>query len=225
MQQEVSRIEKSTSRRPDKRYFVPDFSPQDRSALKKMKPRYIFVAESPHINEVESDVLEERRPLCGAAGRQWWGLLSELLEGQTNTDVELKRILKFCLDHQIVVMNAVQFPLDPKIDKLFPGAEPVKNLGFSKLNGAYSFKKLKNTRSVQDAVSSLGERLQHPSLKDVPIHCLGNDSEWFVSRALGASEIALRLGEKIPHPSAWWRRGGLFGKMARERLSRIFKIQ
>jgi hypothetical protein len=187
-----------------------------------MKPRFVFVAESPHISEVEPDELGQRRPLCGAAGKQWWGLLTKLLEGTENSDVSLKHLLDFCSRHDIAVMNAVQFPLDPKVSKLFPKADPVKNLGFCKVSGEYSHKKLKKSDPVQSAILALRTRLQHPSFKDATIHCLGNDSEWFVLQALGQDEAFERMGEKIPHPSAWWRQGGLFGRIAQQRLSQIF---
>lgn len=202
------------------RFFVPDLSPQSRKELKAVRPRVIFVGESPHVNEVEADSLEQRRPLCGSAGRQWWSLLSELLEGCPDPDVSLKRQMELCSRYRIAILNAVQYPLDPKIAATFPGADPVKNLKFGKLTGEHSFKKWKTNRRIQAALDSLRTRLSHPALLNVPIHCLGNDAEWFVSHALG-QEAFDRMGEKIPHPSAWWRKGGYFGKVARERLGKI----
>jgi hypothetical protein len=202
----------------DHRFKVPDLSPQARPFLSKMKPKWVFVAESPHLHEIEPESIDHRRPLCGKAGQVWWRLLSELLEKETSTEVSLERLLKFCWDHQIVILNAVQFPLDPKIAIKFPEADPVKNLGFSKASGPHSFKKLKSSRPVQQALDSLGKRLRHPALKEVPVICLGNDAEWFVRQALVEEEISARLKEKVPHPSAWWRRGGYFGRVAKDRL-------
>src|SRR5690349_20606081 len=74
-----------------KRFFVPDLAPYNRTSLSDLIPRVVFVGESPHVNEVEPEALNERRPLCGAAGRQWWKLLGELLEGEISEDVSLVR--------------------------------------------------------------------------------------------------------------------------------------
>jgi hypothetical protein len=207
---------------PNNRYFVPDLSPMDRSSLHKVHPCIIFIAESPHLNEIGPDECEQRRPLCGVAGKQWWGLLSELLEGEANSDVSLKRLVEFCERHKIAVMNAVQYPLDPKIARSFPEAEPVKNLGFCKLSGPQGYKKMKTSREVQESIQSLRNRLCDPGVEGAEVHCLGNDAEWFVYQALGPKEFEERVKEKIPHPSAWWRQNGLFGQIAREKLSQIF---
>ena len=204
-----------------RRYLVPDLSPLDREALSRMRPRFAFVAESPHLNEIQPEEKSERRPLCGMAGRQWWSLLSELLEGEANPDVSLERLISLCLKHRIAVLNAVQFPLDPKISKKYPGADPIENLGFCKASGPYHYKKLKNSPEVRKSLQSLRDRLNHPSLSASKVICLGNDAEWFVQRALLSPEEQARLGDRIPHPSAWWRRGGLFGRIAREKLEGI----
>lgn len=208
---------------PNSRFLVPDLSPKDRSALKANRPRMIFVGESPHVSEVEPEKLGERRPLCGAAGRQWWSLLSEVLEGKPNQEVTLSHLLGFCERHRLAVMNAVQYPLDPKVARVFPDADPVKNLGFNKVSGPASFKRMKKTDPMKRAIESLAERLNHPSVAGIPIYPLGNDALWFVEQALLLAEgDASRLGGKIPHPSAWWRQGGWFGRLARERLDEIF---
>lgn len=208
---------------PNSRFFVPDLSPSDRIALRGVKPNLVFVAESPHIHEIEADELEQRRPLCGTAGKQWWGLLSEITEGRSCTDVSLNHLIEYCLKHQITVMNAVQFPLDPKIAKPYPKADPLKNLGFSKASGPFSFKKLKASPQVQRSIESLRKKLDDPAIKDAKIYCLGNDALWFVSQALGKEEFDQRVREKIPHPSAWWRQGGFFGRVAKEKLLKILK--
>ena len=209
--------------KPSPRYFVPDLSPHDRKVLAQLKPKYVFVAESPHISEVEPDEMKDRRPLCGAAGRQWWGLLSELLEKKPNTDVSLEHFIAFCQKHSIAVLNAVQYPLDPKVAARYPDADPAQNLGFNKVAGAYSYKKLKASPQVQASLSDLAERLCHPSFKDARIFCLGNDSYWFVTQALGMADAIEKIQDKIPHPSAWWRAGGLYGRIAREKLTEVFK--
>src|SRR5688572_14384703 len=134
------------------RFFVPDLSPHDRQSLRGMRPCIVFVAESPHVSEIEPEKPGDRRPLCGVAGRQWWGLLTDLLEGRVDADVSLEHLLDFCLKHRIVVLNAVQYPLDPKVTKGFPDADPLKNLGFSKLSGMQFYKKLKNSPQVQRSI-------------------------------------------------------------------------
>ena len=204
------------------RYFVPDLSPVDRQELRDLRPRYVFVAESPHVNEVEPGKLPERRPLCGAAGRQWWRLLSELLEGSENSDVSLPRMLDFCREHRIAVINAVQYPLDPKITAKCPDADPVQNLGFAKAAGETGFKKRRKGDEVQAALRNLRERLDHPSLAGAEVWALGNDSEWFITQALSPEELKKRWGGKVPHPSAWWRQNGLFGRIAEEKLRVLF---
>ncbi len=204
------------------RYFVPDLSPQSRDELRKVPIRFVFVGESPHLSEIEPENLDQRRPLCGAAGKQWWSLLSEILEGDTNGDVSLKRQLKLCAEYGFAVINAVQYPLDPKISATYPEADPAQNLGFGKLTGEYSFKKYKTNQRIERAIQSLRDRLTHPSVNRAKVFSLGNDSEWFVARALEPLNELSRVGTKIPHPSAWWRRGGFFGRDAREKLVRIF---
>lgn len=207
---------------PNRRFFVPDLSSVDRKALKGICPQFIFVAESPHVSELEPEILEERRPLCGKAGREWWSLLGDILENDPSTDVSLERMLRLCKTRRIAVINAVQYPLDPKVARVFPGADPVKHLGFSKEQGPHSFKKLKDSVEVSSMVQALRARLEDPCLIGAKVVCLGNDAEWFVTRALGNAASA-RMEKKIPHPSAWWRQGGLFGRIAKERALEIFQ--
>src|SRR4051794_8604940 len=118
------------------RYFVPDLTPQARAKLRALRPRAIFVAESPHVSEIAPESLAERRPLCGKAGLKWWSLLSELLEGQASADVSLERLEEICRKHRIAILNAVQYPLDPKVTAAFPGANPEQTIGFSKAPGS-----------------------------------------------------------------------------------------
>jgi hypothetical protein len=212
--------------RPDSRFFVPDLTPQARPALRNCDYHVIFVAESPHINEVEPEKPQERRPLCGAAGRQWWSMLGDLLEHDPSSDVGLQRMLSLCCKHQFAVMNAVQYPLDPKIAASFPKADPIKNLGFAKASGPYSYKKMKKSEPVKEVIQSLRERLCQPGLEKTPIICLGNDAEWFVQQALADDPKLLeRVRGKLPHPSAWWRRQGVFKKIAKEKLEELFQVR
>jgi hypothetical protein len=157
-------------------------------------------------------------------------MLEELLEAappyaarDVELDVSLARLAQFCRAHGLAVMNAVQFPMDPKVQSVFPAALPSLTIGFSKAPGAEFYKKAKGTPSLQIALDSLRRRLSHPSVKDCPIYCLGNDSEWLVQQALGKEGFAARVKGRIPHPAAWWRQGGLFGRIAREKLNAIFE--
>lgn len=209
------------------RFFVPDLTPNARRELQNLQPRFLFIAESPHLSEVEPDELLQRRPLCGMAGRQWWGALAEVLEKKPKldsalVDVSLEKLIQNCLKYKICILNSVQFPLDPKITKKFPKADPLLNVGFYKGPGEKTYKKQKNSIEMKKALASLRDRLQSPKIAQVPIYCLGNDAEWFLNLALEKNEIEQRYLGRIPHPSAWWRRGGYFGKVAKEKLTEIF---
>lgn len=208
---------------PNMRFLVPDLSPMDRPELRSVVPWVVFVGESPHVQEVEPETLRERRPLCGAAGRQWWQLLSEVAEGAPDSDVSRDRLLVFCQEQGIAVVNSVQYPLDPKIVAAYPEADPVANLGFSKAAGKSGYKRLRDSPAVQGAIASLRARLSHPSLRGAEVWCLGNDSVWFTTRALAGT--GREVSGKIPHPSAWWRRGGFYGRVAREKLGHLFHQQ
>jgi hypothetical protein len=217
-----------------KRAFVPDLSPEARVELARSKPKLIFVAESPHIHEIEPIQQLQRRPLCGKAGRQWWGALSTILEGPTgqsqiknqiNDAVDLPRLIQLCRDYEMAVINAVQWPLDPKIATRFPEADPLKTVGFHKCSGEFSYKRLKSSMQVQKAMHSLARRLRHPAVAHAKIYCLGNDAQWFVQESLEEQEWKLRVQEKIPHPSAWWRRGGYFGRVAQDRLTQCLNVE
>lgn len=209
---------------PNRRYFVPDLSPMDRHLLKTAEIQAVFIAESPHISEIESEVEELRRPLCGMAGRQWWTMLAEVLGENEEVGLSAESLQLFCRKYRIAVLNAVQYPLDPKVTKRFQEADPVKNLGFQKASGPYSFKRLRATESVQSVLRHLEKRVRHPSLSQAKIYCLGNDAQWFLGQALAPyPEDFQRFVDKIPHPSAWWRQGGFFGRVAHEKLDKIFQ--
>ncbi len=199
-------------------YRVPDLTPRDRPELRGLKFRYVFVAESPHISEVEPEAEPDRRPLCGAAGKVWWKALSEIIEGVTNENLSLEYFLKFCAQHRIAIANAVQVPLDPKVTRLFPDADPILTLGFSKEVGPHHYKKAVLKKTLAD----LHDRLTDSALDGAKIVSLGNDADWFIRTALSAEELEKLYAAKIAHPSAWWRRGGYFGRMARETLKLLF---
>lgn len=208
---------------PNRRFFVPDLSPIDRQLLKTAEVQHVFIAESPHISEIEAENEEQRRPLCGMAGRQWWTMLAEVLGENEEVLLTAESLQHFCRKYHLAILNAVQYPLDPKVTKRFPDADPVKNLGFQKASGPYSFKRLRATEPVQTVIRDLQQRVCHPSLSQAKIHCLGNDAQWFLGQALTPyPEDFQRFVDKIPHPSAWWRQGGYFGRVAHEKLDKIF---
>lgn len=200
------------------RYFVPDLSPRDRGVLSQVRPRFVFVAESPHIHEVEPDPVMERRPLCGAAGRVWWKKLSEVLNTPA-PELTAEGLIEFCFLHRLAVINAVQVPLDPKVTKQFPAADPYLSLGFQKDTGVRSYKK--RGGSFFEAVSSLRDRVFDDRIKNAPLISLGNDADWLLREVLG-DLASSRILTKIPHPSAWWRRGGFYGDEADRILKRLF---
>lgn len=202
------------------RYFVPDLSPEQRPQLHDLRAEVVFVAESPHEAETASERLSERRPLCGRAGQAFWKMIGELTMGVSSSDTDLERLLSLARRGRFAVMNAVQFPLDPKITLYYgDAADPVAHLGFSKAALA-SFKKLKSTAEVEAAVSLLGERLVHESVRHLPVISLGNDAQWFVNQALGEAAATRHL-MTVPHPSAWWRQGGKLRERARAQLKEL----
>lgn len=204
------------------RYFVPDLTPQQRLQLREFQPEFIFVAESPHEAETTPEGLYERRPLCGRSGQVFWSMVSELLTGQASKAVDLDWQLTLARAGGFAVMNAVQFPLDPKITAHHGAkADPVSHLGFSKVAPA-SYKKLSHGPDVEHAVELLRERLYHPALSSLPVVALGLDAQWFVTEALGA-ECGWRLAATVPHPSAWWRQGGKLRSRARAQLTELLK--
>jgi hypothetical protein len=142
--------------------------------------------------------------------------------GEAPRDLSVGTLLEFCRKHRIAVMNAVQAPLDPGIAKAFPDADPSMTVKVSKAPRADHYKKMKGSRELELLLGSLRSRLEAPSLAGCPVHALGNDAEWFIQQALGKEEFARRAGERIPHPSAWWRRGGEFGRIARGKLKTVF---
>jgi hypothetical protein len=206
---------------PASRSFVPDLSPEAHPEIRWKKIRQVFIAESPHVSEVTPEKSDERRPLCGMAGRAWWGMLSEIAEGKRDEDVSLERLLRFCASRGIAILNAVQFPLDPGVAKKVPAADPLKTIGFSKATGPRSYKRMRDSSEVKRALQSLRKRLDHPALKGADLYTLGLDADWFVKRAEPEETAELSVKGRLPHPSAWWRRGGHFGRVARAQLEEI----
>ncbi len=188
------------------RYRVPDLLPGTK------RVRAVFVGESPHRDEVAPESAGERSPFRGMAGREWWSALAKfqrhpLVAKPVPPRAELEAL---CRELGVAVLNAVQFPLDPKIS-LHTGesAVPARELGFAKDKGATGYKAVLKTggkqNPVEQAIRDLQARLLPWVEAGVPVVCLGNDSRWFVERAVGAEGAAKLL--TIPHPSSWWRNG------------------
>ena len=206
------------------RVFVPDLTPQGQPQCFGFSPKLVFVAESPHVSEVSPPLEAERRPLCGKAGLAWWGALSEILEGVPAPSLTRQWMVEFCKRHQIAVMNAVQYPLDPLAAREVPEAEPSRTTGISKAARADSYKKLKSQPEVKALLASLRTRLNHEAVAGCSVIPLGTDAEWFLKNALSTEDYAKRVRKKLAHPSAWWRRGGLFGRQAREVLTELHQL-
>lgn len=199
------------------RYFVPDLSPMDRPRLKNLRPKYVFIAESPHLNEIEETEASARRPLCGRAGQKWWALVAEVLGCNPPPDLSSRSLEDFCLENQLAVLNAVQYPMDPKITAKYPKADPILTVGFSKASGPTFYKKSGVRSELDLALQSLKNRLENEKIRATPRYALGNDALWIIEQAIQKSV------PKIPHPSAWWRKGGAFGRTARAQLVSLFQ--
>ena len=149
-------------------------------------------------------------------------MVGELVAGETSQATDLERLLRLSRQGGFAVMNAVQFPLDPKITTYYgPGADPVDHLGFSKVPPA-SYKKLRHAGDVEMAIELLRQRLFSQAVRSLPVVALGNDAQWFVKEALG-HEGAERLLMTVPHPSAWWRQGGKLREKARNQLTELLR--
>jgi hypothetical protein len=202
------------------RFFVPDLSAQARGDDFRFIPRYVFVAESPHLSEVEPVLMKQRRPLCGKAGQVWWPALTQRISGfEQSIDPLLSYDFqkKVCRAGSLFLINAVQYPLDPKIVLHQPAADPVSQIGFSKVSPT-SYKNFKKTQQVQQALDSLRMRLNHPLCAHTQVVSLGNDAKWFVEQVIDSSRHCFT----IPHPSAWWRQGGKLRQRAEGLLDQLF---
>jgi len=195
------------------RFCVDDLVPEE---ISLSRCRAVFIGESPHRDEVAPESSKERSPFRGVAGREWWSELVRVL-GQpipTRPVPSRETLLRICADLKIAVMNAVQFPIDPKIT-LHQGVEvlPREALGFEKGTGEWGYKEVLKkggrSNSVQAAIDDLARRLSFFEDSPAQVVCLGNDSRWFVERALAklSPEANLKVLPlvTIPHPSAWWR--------------------
>ncbi len=189
------------------RFRVPDLLPGAPE-----RARAVFVGESPHRDEVASDVTEERTPFRGMAGREWWSAVGRLSGREIPVKPMPPRAVlePLCQELGIGLINAVQYPLDPGIVR-HTGAEadPATALGFAKATGPTSYKRVfkepANSNPVVQAIEDLRARLAPFVEAGVPVVCLGNDSRWFVDQALAENAEALARVQVMPHPSSWWR--------------------
>ena len=196
------------------RFLVPDLLPP-KSSLSSL--RAIFIGESPHRDEVLPEDSRERTPFRGIAGREWWAELTKFQVSpvQTRPVPNRKVLLEICAELQFALMNAVQFPIDPKIT-LHQGAKssPHDQLGFEKGAGATGYKAVYKEdldhNPVRHAILDLTRRLCLLKESHAQIVCLGNDSRWFVERAMELLPSNAAVLEKpllmVPHPSSWWRK-------------------
>jgi hypothetical protein len=191
------------------RFCVPDLVPSSG------RLRAVFIGESPHRDEVAPKDAALRSPFRGVAGREWWAELVKLAGSDlTVRPVPPRPALEsLCSALGIAVMNAVQYPIDPKI-VLHQGdsAAPKMHLGFEKGSGEASYKavfKQGGSNPVFRAIADLAARLQALGDHEAQVVCLGNDSRWFVERALAllpeGGALTRRPAVTIPHPSSWWR--------------------
>jgi hypothetical protein len=195
------------------RFFVPDLVP-DSGPGNRGPLRAIFIGESPHRDEVSPEAPWERSPFRGVAGREWWEALSRYLaQPIVMRPVPRREVLEeSCSELGIAVMNAVQYPIDPKI-VMHQGAacDPRAQLGFEKGAGPFGYRAVLKAKGPDNAVAwaiqDLARRLE--KLDARRIVCLGNDSRWFTEQAqqLLPESSPFRYAElqTIPHPSSWWR--------------------
>lgn len=188
----------------ENRYRVLDLVPH--GALTEL--RAAFIGESPHRDEVAPPSFEQRSPFRGVAGREWWMELSRFLAQPLALRPVPPReaLLDACRQLRVAVLNAVPFPIDPKIVMHEGSAsEPRSALGFEKSSGPFGYKAVYQRggegNPVASALRDLKSRLEPLVQAGVPLVCLGNDSRWFVERAVGTQALTAT----IPHPSSWWR--------------------
>lgn len=209
----MPRITKNWPQNPKyrSRYRVDDLIPKFRN---KKDLKILFIGESPHRDEVVSLVAAERTPFRGFAGRKWWVMLGQFLDPpQLLSPIPSRSVLlKVCSQLGIGVLNAVQFPLDPKIIlHEGPVCDPWVQLGFEKGNSLRGYKTMLETQKnpVAKAIQDLATRLQPFQNQSVQIVALGNDSKWFVERAVLLLSPKSHLRHQtlcaLPHPSSWWR--------------------
>ena len=198
------------------RWRVPDLVPNG------VELCAIFVGESPHKDELKPEKKVERSPFRGSAGRRWWQEIFGCagLQLQNDAQVPPKAELEYvCHKLRIAVLNAIQYPIDPRITKHYPACVPREYLKFDKGTrdrngngkGPFGYKTVFDdqdcTDPVGEAIMDLARRLKFFSNMPAQIVCLGNDSQWFVRQAIRRLPAGCALwGQEpvtIPHPARW----------------------
>jgi len=162
-----------------KKYYVSDLRPNT--------AKLIFLAESPHKNEIIGS-RDKRCPFRGISGKQWWEMLCSIT-GETFPKTDRKSLFELCTRLEIAVINAVQYPLGNIGD-------PDKNLGFAKRRHKTLWR-LKD-ENFKEAIKSLEKRLKG----NTPVISLGKIADGLLSIALGDITQDRHKGW-IPHPSSW----------------------
>lgn len=199
------------------RFRVPDILPKG-DGWSQLKA--VFIGESPHRDEVAPKDPALRSPFRGVAGREWWEELVKIagIEMKVRPVPARPLLENLCQQLRIGVLNAVQYPIDPKIT-LHQGdaSTPRTQLGFEKGAGDFGYKAVvkqsprdsRQGNPVQHAILDLAFRLSELAASPAQVVCLGNDSRWFVERAMERLPEGTPLAGKplitIPHPSSWWR--------------------
>ncbi len=178
--------------------------------------RAVFIGESPHKDEVAPEDPRERSPFRGMAGREFWTEVAKYLKapGMTRPVPPRAELERICTELGMALMNAIQYPLDPKIALHYgEGCSPAEQLGFEKATGPRGYKAIAKKggpgNAVDAAIRDLVQRLSKLQSARAQLVCLGNDSCWFVERAIaGLPAEAALLSQPvltIPHPASWWR--------------------
>lgn len=218
------------------RWFVPDLVPNGIELCS------IFVGESPHKDELKPERKIERSPFRGSAGKQWWleifgcAELPWQHEALIPPRTELEHV---CGRLRIAVLNAVQYPIDPKITRHYPACVPREYLQFDKGTrdvkgngkGPFGYKTVLDdqncTGPVGERIIDLARRLKRFSKMPAQIVCLGDDSEWFVRRAIQQLTPGCALKKKLPvtisHPARWKYSSQQLGRNYREDAVRTLK--
>lgn len=207
--------------------WVPDLLPPDLRAVK-----VVFIGESPHRDEVAPESEGERTPFRGMAGGEWWTALSRFLpesaQPKTMKPVPPRaELIEICEELSIAVLNAVQFPIDPKIT-LHQGesSHPRVRLGFEKGSGIWGYRAVFSASGYDGpvglAICGLASRLMSFSEGEASLVCLGKDAEWFVKKALNLLQrdrsTTCKPWLRIDHPSSW-RRNSAY----RERAAKVLE--
>jgi hypothetical protein len=190
-----------------------------RSRARRCRACATFIGESPHKDEITPEKKIERSPFRGSAGRDWWAPILACAGRHGPHMLSRAEHEQVCHQLRIAVLNAVQYPIDPKISQHYPNCVPREFLEFDKGTrdrtgngkGPCGYKTVFQDQdfagTVGERIIDLTGRLERFSQMPAQIVCLGNDSRWFVSQAIQrlhpACALTSRPLETIPHPARW----------------------